>query len=285
MDYYSILGLQRGASDADIKKAYRGLAMKHHPDRGGDEKKFKEISQAYEFLTDPDKKNMIDAGMDPNDPNHGFGGHHGFRGNPFEFHFGAGDVHNIHDIFQNFGFGGGFNRQPRNKSFSIAIEMTLEEVLTGKSINAQVGVPGGVQRTVNITIPPGVEQGQQIKYDGMGDTSVAGARPGDLIVNIMIRPHPIFRREGDAIIFDKPITVWDAMLGTSVNVTTLDGKNIYINVPAGTQPDTILSCRAEGLPNVRTRSRGNLLVKVKIDIPRNLSLEQREKLTRFKDEF
>jgi curved DNA-binding protein len=287
MDYYSTLGLQRGASDADIKKAYRSMAMKHHPDRGGDEKKFKEISQAYEFLSDPQKKQMIDMGVDPNQQ-HGGGQHHGgpfgFGQSPFEFHFGSGD--DIHNIFSQFGFGGGgFRQQPRNKSFNINIELTLEEVLTGKNINAQVGVPGSPGRAVNISIPPGVEHGQQIKYDGMGDNSISNIRPGDLIINVMVRPHPVFRREGDSLIFEKSITVWDAIIGTSLNIQTIDGKNLQINVPAGTQPDTILSCRGEGLPNVRNRQRGNLLIKIKVDILRNLSQEQINKIKALRNDL
>ena len=125
MDYYSTLGLQRGASDADIKKAYRAMAMKHHPDRGGDEKKFKEISQAYEFLSDPQKKQIIDLGGDPNAQG---GGYRSSQGSPFEFHFGTDD---LHDMFGNFGFGG-FGQRPmrRNKSLNINVEIaeTIDKI-------------------------------------------------------------------------------------------------------------------------------------------------------------
>jgi curved DNA-binding protein len=274
MDYYSTLGLKRGASDEEIKKAYRSMAMKHHPDRGGDERKFKEISQAYEFLSDPQKKKIIDLGGDP-------GQQQSFRnqGSPFEFHFGTED---LNDLFGNFGFGSrGALR--RNKTLSINVEISLEDVLNGKSINAEVGVPGGRKKMITIEIPGGIEHGQQIRYGGMGDNSIPDVRPGDLIVNVLISRHPSFRREGDSLIFEKSISAWDAMLGTNLDIITLDGKNLSITIPPGTQPETVLSCRGEGLPNVRSRQRGNLLVKVKVSIPKNLSIEQMQKIKVLKD--
>ena len=271
MDYYATLGLKRNASDAEIKKAYRSLAMKHHPDRGGDEKQFKEISQAYDFLSDPEKKQIIDMGGDPN-AQPGMGG---FNQGPFEFHFNTG---NINDIFGNFGFGG-FGRQPqrRNKSLSVNVEISLEDVLTGKDLNAEVSIPGR-NKMINIQIPPGIEHGQQIRYEGMGDNSIQGLRPGDLIVNILVKQHARFQRERTSLILEQQISVWDAVLGTDVTIQTLDNKTLSITVPAGTQPDTVLSCRGEGLPNMRNRQRGNLLVRLKVHVPQNLSQDQRAQI-------
>lgn len=274
MDYYSTLGLKRGASADDIKKAYRSLAMKHHPDRGGDEKKFKEISQAYEFLTDPQKKSIIGG-----DPNSQGGFHHG-RGDPFEFHFGTED---LNDLFGNFGFGFGGRPQRRNRSLSINVEINLEEVLTGKEINAEVGVPGGSKKMINIEIPPGIQHGQQIKYQGMGDHTMTDIRPGDLIVNIFVRPHSTFRREGNNLIFEKSITAWDAILGSKIAIDTLDKKTLHITVPPGTQPDTVMSCNGEGLPDMRTKHRGNLLIRIKVNIPRNLTHDQYQKIQELKN--
>ncbi len=275
MDYYATLGLNRNASDAEIKKAYRSLAMKYHPDRGGDEKKFKEISQAYEFLSDPNKKQIIDMGGDPN-AQPGMGG---FNQNPFEFHFNTG---NLNDIFGNFGFGG-FGRQPmrRNRSLNINVEITLEDVLTGKDFTAEVSIPGK-NKMINIHIPQGIEHGQQIRYEGMGDDSIQNLRPGDLLVNVMIREHNLFRREGTSLLIDKEISVWDALLGTSLEIKTLDNKTLSINIPAGTQPETMLSCKGEGLPNMRTKVRGNLLIKIKLSVPKNLSSTQIEMIKQIK---
>ena len=264
MDYYATLGLQRNASDAEIKKAYRSLAMKYHPDRGGDEKRFKEISQAYDFLSDPEKKQIIDLGGDPNAQSGGGG----FNQNPFEFHFNTG---NFGDIFGNFGFG----RQPqrRNRSLSITVEITLEDVLSGKDFAAEVSIPGK-NKMVNIQIPPGIEHGQQIRYEGMGDDSIPGLRPGDLLVNVMVREHPRYKREGTSLVIEQGVSVWDALLGASIEIQTLDRKTLSMNLPPGTQPDTVMSCKGEGLPNMRTRQRGNLLIRIKVTMPKNLTPEQ-----------
>ena len=277
MDYYATLGLKRGASDAEIKKTYRSMAMKHHPDRGGDEKKFKEISQAYEFLNDPEKRKIIDMGGDPN-AQPGMGG---FNQGPFEFHFNSG---NFNDMFAD-AFGFNFGRRPmrRNKSLNIAVNITLEDVLKGKEMNAEINLPSGRNKIVNIAIPPGIEEGQQIRYEGMGDNSMSDLRPGDLIVNIVIGKHPDFIRDGVNLICEKEISVWDALLGTSIDIQTIDNKTLSISVPKGTQPDTVFSCRGEGLPNTRTRQRGNLLIKLKVSVPRNLNSEQEKLINQIKD--
>lgn len=273
MDYYSTLGVPRGASADEIKKAYRSMAMKHHPDRGGDEKKFKEISQAYEVLSDPQKKQMFDMGVDPNQQGGG-----GFNQGPFEFHFNTG---NFDDIFGGFGFG----QRPmrRNRSFSINVDVTLEDVLNGKEINAEIGLPGGKKKVVNISIPPGIETGQQIKYQGMGDASIPDVRAGDLIVNILVQPHRVYRRDGENLLYEEVITAWDAMLGRSIQITTIDNKTLNITVPPGTQPETVLSCRGEGLPSMRTRQRGNLLIKIKVAIPKELTISQKTLIEELKN--
>ena len=275
MDYYTTLGLKRNASDAEIKKAYRGLAMKHHPDRGGDEKRFKEISQAYDFLSDPEKKQIIDLGGDPNaQPGTG-----GFNQGPFEFHFNTG---NINDMFGNFGFGG-FGRQPqrRNQSLSVNVEISLEDVLNGKDFTAEVSIPGR-NKMINIQIPPGIENGQQIRYEGMGDNSIPNLKPGDLLVNVFVKEHSVFKRENTSLIIDKELDVWDAIIGTPVEILTLDKKTLTITIPPGTQPDTVLSCRGEGLPNMRTRQRGNLLIRIKITVPKLLNSDQIELIKKIK---
>lgn len=276
MDYYATLGLKRGASDADIKKAYRSMAMKHHPDRGGDEKTFKEVSQAYECLSDPEKRRIIDMGGDPNSQSRSGG----YRSDPFEFHFGT---ENLNDLFGNFGFG----QRPmrRNKSLNIKVLITLEDVLQGKDLNAEISIPGGRNKIINIKIPPGIEHGQQIRYEGMGDASIPDIRAGDLIVNVFVEHHRTFAREGSSLVCEHKISIWEAVLGKELEIRTLDGKTLNIAVPAGTQPETVLSCKGEGLPDMRTKQRGNLLIKFKIEIPRNLSVEQIEKIRELKNGF
>jgi len=278
MDYYNILGVRRGASDDEIKKAYRKLAMTHHPDRGGDEKKFKEISTAYDVLSDPQKRQMFDSGVDPNNQNQaGF-----YRQGPFEFHMG-GMPPGMDDIFGSFGFGQGFARQRKNKNISVNVEITLKDVLTGKDIDAEITLPGGQKKMINISVPPGIEHGQQIKYEGMGETSISNMRPGDLIVNIVLRNDTEFSREGSSLILDKKISAWEAMLGTSIDVKTLDNKVLNISIPAGTQPETVLRITGEGLPNMRNRVRGNLLLRIKVEIPRNINQTQRDIIEKLKN--
>jgi DnaJ-class molecular chaperone len=159
-DYYQKLGLGRAASPDEIKKAYRSLAMKHHPDRGGDEKKFKEISEAYEILSDPEKKSMVDSGIDPAAANNG---HNRPGGSPFDFHFNSG---NFEDVFSQFGFHFNNRQVRRNKSININVELTLEDVLNGKEIDADIALPGQSHKTININIPPGIDDGQQVRYQG-----------------------------------------------------------------------------------------------------------------------
>lgn len=285
MDYYSTLGVDRNATDDDIKKAYRKLAMKHHPDRGGDEATFKKISEAYDILSDPQKKQIVDLGGDPK--NQGGGGYgNSFNQGPFEFHFGGGVPPGMEDIFGRFGFGSGFGRQPmkKNKTLNINVDITLEDVLTGKDINAEITIPGsGKRKMINIAIPAGIEQGQQIRYEGMGDDAIRDIRPGDLIVNVNVRPHSRFRREHTDIILEKSVSVWDAIIGSTLDIETLDGKILTINVPQGTKHGTVLSCRGEGLPIMRSRNRGNLLIMIKIDMPKNLSESQLEKIKSLRD--
>ena len=283
MDYYSTLGVGKNATDDDIKKAYRKLAMKHHPDRGGDESTFKKISEAYDVLSDPQKKQIVDLGGDPKNQQNGGG----FNQGPFEFRFNTGGVPpGMEDIFSNFGFGGGFGRQPmqKNKTLSINVDITLEDVLSGRDINAEITIPGtGKRKMINIAIPAGIEHGQQIRYEGMGDDAIRELRPGDLIVNVNVQQHRLFRREHSDLVLEKFVSVWDAIIGSSLDIQTLDGKTLTINVPQGTKHGTVLSCRGEGLPIMRSRNRGNLLIMIKVDMPKNLSEAQLDKIRSLRD--
>lgn len=272
-DYYKVLGVNRSSSPDEIKKAYRSLAMKYHPDRGGDENKFKQISEAYDVLSNLEKKRLFDSGIDPNQQNH----QRHNQDSPFEFQFRADD---LNDLFRNFGFGmGGFGRQQqsirKNKSVSTHVEITLEDCLLGKDFDAEIAIPGGRKKTINIKIPPGVESGQQIRYRGMGDDIYKDLPPGDLIINVVVRPHKTFERTRETLICEKTVTVWDAMLGCEIEIASLDNKKFSVMVPAGTQPNTVLNCKGEGMPVLNSNRRGDLLIRIKIEIPKNLSESQK----------
>lgn len=266
MDHYSILGVNRDASDKELKTAYKKASMQHHPDRGGDEETFKKINEAYSTLKDPQKRQQYD---NPQPQGFGPGGFEGMNPNGFE------------DIFRNFGFNMG-QRRPQNRQIDIALDVTMEDVYNGKQIAMEVQLPTGRTKLIDINIPAGVEEGQTVRYGGMGDNSVQNIPPGDLMVHIRVRNHPRFQRHGDNILCEEKILIWDLMLGTHAVVTTLSGRQIKLNVPAGTPPDTTLSCNGEGLPNIRTKKKGNLLVRIKALMPREYTDEQRKKIMEIK---
>jgi len=281
MDYYSTLGINRNASQEEIKKAYKKQSMAHHPDRtGGDDSKFKEINEAYQNLSDPQKKQMYDQ-FGTADPRQ-----HQYRSGDFEFNFNGSPFGGMDDIFESFFGGGGHpfggSRRAANRPISVAVDISLEDVLSGKTVGMEIQLPTGRSKVVTVDIPAGVEHGQQIKYRGMGEQNIPNIPAGDLNVHIRIRNHPVFQRFGDNILCEAKINAWDLMIGTKTIIKTLDGKSIEINVPAGTQPDTVLSCKSEGLPNVRTKIRGNLQIKIKAEIPR-YNEQQRQHLKNFKN--
>lgn len=263
MDYYQTLGVNRNASQDEIKKAYRKLASKHHPDKGGDKQKFQEIEEAYRTLGDDQKRAEYDnpqIHINSSHFNQGFGG------------FGSG-IHD--DIFAQMfgGRAGPFNRQRvrRNKNVNIVVKMTLKEILTGKNVVGSIKLPSGRDQTIQITIPPGVETGDAIKYSGLGDNSIEGIPSGDLIVQIHEEPDPVFRREGSNIFIDQTISVFDAILGTKVKITTLESSVIELSIPAGTKIGTVFSCNGYGLPYKNSKKRGNLFIKINVSIPQNIS--------------
>lgn len=258
MDYYSILGIDRSASTDDIKKAYRKLAMKHHPDRGGDPDRFKQISEAYETLNDPQKKAQYD--------NQGQGHAAGF-----EFNFNSDNLNNMFSQF----FG---HRQhsyrPKNRDVRVAVSITLEDVLTGREIQASLSNESS-EKIVTIKIPKGVRHGQQIRFAGLGEDHIASAPPGNLIVEVHILPHERFHRDGDTLLLIEAVPVWDLILGTKLKIKNLENKTIEITIPPGTQFGTMFACAGEGLPNLNTENKGRLLVRVDGTIPLDLTDEQR----------
>jgi len=262
-NYYQTLGIDKSASDDDIKRAYRKMAMRHHPDRGGDQAEFQKIQEAYSVLSDPQKRQQYDNPQPQ----------------PQFHHFHSGGVPpGFEDLFRQFGvnFGFGGFQQPRNRTLNLQTTISLEDVLTGKEIVANIILPNGKESIVNVKIPPGIQDGNALRLRELGDDSIPGMPRGDVHLTIHVAPHNEFQRNGDDLIKDVNITAFNAMLGTILSVYTLDKRLLEVNIPAGTQHGTILSIQGHGMPNVNdARFRGRLLLNLKVTIP-TLTQEQIE---------
>ena len=355
-DYYEVLGVSRSASEDEIKKAYRKLAKKYHPDlnpgNAEAEQKFKEVNEAYEVLSDSNKKARYDqfgfAGVDPN-YGAGAGGGGGFGGFT-DFDFG-----DLGDIFGSF-FGGGFGGNSRSSrsgpqrgesirvgvtvsfegaAFGCEKEVTVDRVDqcptckgsgcepgTTPEVCTQCGGSGQVQqrrqtpmgvfattttcpkcggrgkiihspckdcngtgqqrkrKTIQVNIPAGIDNGQTISLRGQGNAGKNGGQAGDLLITVTVRPHQLFRREGNDVLCEAPITFTQAVLGGEMEIPTIDGKVKY-DIPEGTQTGTTFRLRGKGIPNLNGRGRGDQYVTVYIETPRNLNREQKEALKKF----
>ncbi len=345
-DYYEILGVQKGASVDEMKRAYRELALKHHPDRVGTEHKkeaeerFKEISEAYAVLSDPQKRSAYDqyghAGFDQRYSTEDI-----FRGADFSSIFedlGVGG-----SIFEDllggfFGGGGGGRRSSRGADLELELPLTFEEA--AKGITKTVTVPrrelcadcrgeggerascqtcrgtgqirqsagfmviartchrcGGqgstvkkacpkcrgegrisIERRIEVKVPAGVESGMRLRLSGEGEAGTRGR--GDLYVHLSIQPHPLFRREGSHLLVEYPVDVAQAALGAEVEIPTMNGR-VSMKIPSGTQSGTVFRVRGKGLPDVHDRGTGDLLVRVVVETPTDLSGAQRRQLEEF----
>ncbi len=361
-DYYEVLGVSKGASDDEIKKAYRKLAKQYHPDLNpGDataEAKFKEANEAYEVLSDSDKKARYDqyghAGVDPNFGAGGFGGGFGGFGGGFGDAFDLGDILGGMFGFGGGGFGGGRQQNPnaprKGSTIQTNVTISFEEAAKGckkkvnitkvekcsecsgtgaakgtspetckecggrGQVNVQQRTPFGVMsstrqcsacggkgkivkspcskcrgsglqsknQTVEIDIPAGIDDRQALNVRGGGNPGVNGGPTGDLRVNVNVRPHPFFERDGFDVWCEVTVTYAQAALGDTLYIPTLDGKVKY-SLPAGTQPGEIFRFRNRGIQALSGKGRGDQFVKIIVEVPRNLNQKQKDLLKSFDD--
>lgn len=263
MDYYSTLGVSRDASPDEIKKAYRKLASKHHPDKGGDNATFQNIQVAYDTLSNPQKRQAYDNPQPQ-----------GFR-----FDVNSGNMEDVFgDIFRQFGFNpfhqGGQAQPQRNRDIRTNLVISLEETLDDQKKIVNILTASNNRETVEITIPRGVTHGSTIKYPGIGDHSQKNLPRGDVYVNIHIKDHAEFQPHGLDLFKVVNINSFDAILGCEREVSTLGGRVFNVKIPAGCQPNTKLKIPGEGLYAFRNDIRGNLFLVVQISTPTDLTEHQ-----------
>jgi curved DNA-binding protein len=304
-DYYEALEVPRDASSDDIRRSYRKLARKYHPDvnkEEGAEERFKELSEAYEVLRDEEKRERYDrfgqnwkAGQDVSGAA-GFEGFEGFEGfggggpggRNVRVDFGDGDFSDFFDGL--FGARGGGRRRGggaglggegfamRGSDQEAAIELTLEEAARGGKRKITLGDG----RDYEVNIPRGVTDGQRIRMAGEGGEGAGGGQRGDLYLRVRLKPHPRFRVDGRDLFTDLPVTASEAALGAEVELRTLTGDSARVKVPAGSSCGRRLRLKGEGMPSPRGQD-GDLYASVKIEVPKRLTPEERELFERLAD--
>ncbi len=307
-DYYKVLGISKNATLEEIKKTYRQLALKYHPDRNKGnkeaEEKFKEINEAYAVLSDPEKRRQYDTfgaegfrqrfsqedifqGFDIGDllRDSGFstsdifsalfggGKRRGFRHTTFTGPFGqytTGDEgSNFGDYFTRGGAG-----PSKGRDVVHDLTITLEEAARGTERSISIRGDGRVEQ-ISVKIPPGIDTGKKLRIAGKGERGAGGGPFGDLYVRVRVQDHPHFRREGDDIYIDREINFSEAALGTTIEVATLNGVK-SVKIPPGTSGNTKLRLKGEGIPHLKGRGKGDAYVRIFVRVPKKLTSKQRK---------
>jgi curved DNA-binding protein len=292
-DYYKILGVDRNAEEKEIKKAYRKLARRHHPDvNPGDkaaEERFKDINEAYEVLSDPEKRRKYDqlgsswqqwqrTGRDPGgfDWSQWFSGAQPGGGRVRVEYGDLGDLFGsggFSDFFQSIfgGMGAPQARPRRGQDYTQPVEITLEEAFQGTARMIQKD-----GRRLEIKIPPGVRTGSKVRVAGEGSPGIAGGTSGDLYLEVMVLPHSVFEREGDDLRCEVPVNLYTAVLGGEVKVPALGG-DVMLSIPPETQGGRTFRLRGKGMPNLlNPKKHGDLYAKLRIQTPRKLNQREKE---------
>lgn len=260
MDHYNTLGVPRDASQEDIKKAYRKLAMQHHPDKGGDIAKFQEITNAYETLSDPDKRLQYDNPT--------------ARQNPFNGGFGFNQAFDINDIISQF-FRQQNHQGPTQQIFRTRVAVSLVDSYNGASHSFQLTTPSGV-KVINVNVPKGIESGDQVRYENVIEN-------GTLIVEFIVQSDLRFDRNGNDLYCNLPISVLDLIVGTKTTVNTISGKKMEVTIGPNTQPTQQVRLAGLGMP-VKGHSGvyGDQILLLKPYIPDNIPNDIIESINRFK---
>jgi len=300
-DYYKILGVSKSATPEEIKKTYRKMAMKYHPDRNkGDkdaEAKFKDVSEAYAVLSDPEKRKQYDM-FGSEGFQHRFTQEDIFRDFDFgsifkEFGFGSsGGSQNIFSqIFGGTGqthfrtggspFGSTFGGQSgraqgvRGQDLVYELSLTLEEASTTTEKVISYNIEGAKQDGISVKIPEGISTGKKLRLQGKGKPGMYGGPPGDLYIQIKLLDHPLFKRQGDDLFLTQEIKFSEAVLGTEIEVPTIDKKTLRLKIPPGTQSNAKFRFKGYGMPHMNGNGRGDAYIQITIAVPKKLNKKQK----------